>query len=112
MAALEVRLASELIQEPPVEADWIIEDLLPLGGHVIAGSPKCGKSWLCLSIGLAVSSGSPFWGFATKKCGVLYLCLEDTYERVKKRLWALSDVASERFFLSNAAPCLGEGLVE
>lgn len=112
MAALEVRLASELIQEPPVEADWIIEDLLPLGGHVIAGSPKCGKSWLCLSIGLAVSSGSPFWGFATKKCGVLYLCLEDTYERVKKRLWALSDVASERFFLSNAEPCLGEGLVE
>lgn len=112
MAALEVRLASELIQEPPVEADWIIEDLLPLGGHVVAGAPKCGKSWLCLSIGLAVSSGSPFWGFATKKCGVLYLCLEDTYERVKKRLWALSDVASERFFLSNAAPCLGEGLVE
>lgn len=112
MAALDVRLASELIQEPPVEADWIIEDLLPLGGHVVAGPPKCGKSWLCLSIGLAVSSGSPFWGFATKKCGVLYLCLEDTYERVKKRLWALSDVASERFFLSNAAPCLGEGLAE
>lgn len=50
MASLEVRLASELIQEPSVEADCIIEDLLPLGGHVIAGSPKCGKSWLRLSI--------------------------------------------------------------
>ncbi len=112
MCALDVRRASDLIQEPPVEADWIIEDLLPLGGHVIAGSPKCGKSWLCLSIGLAVSSGQPFWGFATKRCGVLYLCLEDTYERVKKRLWALSDEASESFFLSNMAPCIGDGLVE
>ena len=58
MASLEARLASELIQEPPVEADWIIEDLLPLGGHVIAGPPKCGKSWLCLPIGLTVSSGA------------------------------------------------------
>ena len=40
MQALEVRRASDLIQEPSTEADWIIEDLLPLGGHVIAGSPK------------------------------------------------------------------------
>lgn len=85
---------------------------MALGGHAVTEPPKCRKNWLCLSIGLAVISGSPFQGFATKRCGVLHLCLEDTYGHMKKRLWALSDVASKSFFLSNAAPCLSEGPVE
>ena len=40
----------------------------------------------------------------------MYLCLEDTFQRVQKRLWTITDVASESFFFANAARSIGSGL--
>lgn len=106
MRALSARTAQELLEEPIAEADWVIEDLLPVGAHILAGAPKIGKSWMVLAMGLAVSMGQPFWNCAVCQGAVLYLCLEDTYARVKKRLWKLTDEANDSFYLANSAVIL------
>ena len=108
MQALSARMAQEILEEPITEADWIIEDLFPVGAHILAGAPKIGKSWMVLAMGLAVSMGQPFWDYAVCQGAVLYLCLEDTYARAKKRLWKLTDEANDSFYLANSAG-LGSG---
>lgn len=40
MLKLCARTAQELLEEPITEADWVIEDLLPVGAHILAGSPQ------------------------------------------------------------------------
>lgn len=112
MRALSARTAQELLEEPIAEADWVIEDLLPVGAHILAGAPKIGKSWMVLAMGLAVSMGQPFWNCAVCQGAVLYLCLEDTYARVKKRLWKLTDEANDSFYLANSAATIKDGLAE
>lgn len=112
MLKLCARTAQELLEEPITEADWVIEDLLPVGAHILAGAPKIGKSWMVLAMGLAVSMGTPFWDYAVCQGSVLYLCLEDTYARVKKRLWKLTDEANDRFYLANSAATIKDSLVE
>lgn len=112
MRALSARTAQELLEEPIDEADWIIEDLLPVGAHILAGAPKIGKSWMVLAMGLAVSMGQPFWNCAVCQGAVLYLCLEDTYARVKKRLWKLTDEANDSFYLANSAATVKDGLAK
>ena len=112
MRAISARTAQELLEEPIDEADWIIEDLLPVGAHILAGAPKIGKSWMVLAMGLAVSMGQPFWDCAVCQGAVLYLCLEDTYARVKKRLWKLTDEANNSFYLANSALTIKDGLAE
>ena len=112
MRELCARTAQELLEEPIVEADWVIEGLLLVGAHILAGAPKIGKSWMVLAMGLAVSMGHPFWDYAVCQGAVLYLCLEDTYARVKKRLWKLTDEANDHFCLANSAASIKEGLAE
>lgn len=112
MRALSARTAQELLEEPIDEADWIIEDLLPVGAHILAGAPKIGKSWMVLAMGLAVSMGQLFWDCAVCQGAVLYLCLEDTYARVKKRLWKLTDEANNSFYLANSVSTIKDGLAE
>lgn len=63
-------------------------------------------------MGLAVSMGTPFWDYAVCQGSVLYLCLEDTYARVKKRLWKLTDEANDRFYLANSAATIKDGLAD
>lgn len=112
MRAFSARTAQELLEEPIAEADWVIEDLLPVGAHILAGAPKIGKLWMVLAMGLAVSMGQPFWDCAVCQGAVLYLCLEDTYARVKKRLWKLTDEANDSFYLANSAATIKDGLAE
>ena len=112
MRVLSARTAKELLEEPIDETDWVIEDILPVGAHILAGAPKIGKSWMVLAMGLAVSMGQPFWDYAVCQGAVLYLCLEDTYARVKKRLWKLTDEANDSFYLANSAATIRDGLAE
>lgn len=112
MLKLSARTAQELLEEPITEADWVIEDLLPVGAHILAGAPNIGKSWMVLAMGLAVSMGQPFWDYTVCQGTVLYLCLEDTYARLKKRLWKLTDKANDSFYLANSAATIRDGLAE
>lgn len=110
MRQLTARTAKELLEDPIEEADWVIEDLLFVGAYILAGAPKIGKSWMVLAMGLAVSMGKPFWDYAVCQGAVLYLCLEDTYSSVKKRLWKFTDETSDGFYLANSAATIKDGL--
>lgn len=73
----------------PVE--FVIEGLIPVGLMLLASPPKYGKSWLCLYMALAAAAGREFLKFKTNKCGVLYLSLEDRYDRLKSRTEKILD---------------------
>ena len=62
-------------------ASFVVDDLPPQGLHLLAGAPKIGKSWLALWLCLCAAQGKPLWTFATHPCEVLYLCLEDSFQR-------------------------------
>ena len=59
-----------------------------------------------------VSMGEPFLGFSSRQGTVLYLALEDTYERLQKRLAQMTEQDSERLILSVFSETLDEGLIE
>ncbi len=61
---------------------FLIDELIPEGLHILAGAPKIGKSWLALWLCLCVAQGQPLWGFATAQGEVLYLSLEDSFQRM------------------------------
>ena len=73
---------------------FVVDDLLPQGLHLLAGAPKIGKSWLALWLCLCAAQGKPLWTFATRPCEVLYLCLEDSFQRIQSRLFDLTEDAA------------------
>ncbi len=69
---------------PPVR--WAIPDILPEGLNLLAGKPKQGKSWLALSVALAIAAGGYALGKQPVTQGqVLYLALEDNERRLQSR---------------------------
>lgn len=112
MDSLEVHTAQWLLENPLEQPGWVVEDLVPCGLTLLAGDPKIGKSWLALDLALRVSLGESFWGFATAKGGVLYLCLVDMFNRVQTRLQRLVDEANDNLCCAVAANRIGAGLTE
>ena len=90
----------------------VIDGLLPAGTYLLAGAPKIGKSFLVLQMAYQVSMGEPFLGFPSRQGTVLYLALEDTCERLQKRLAQMTEQDSERLILSVFSETLDEGLTE
>lgn len=111
MQELETVDAETLINNPLNEVEYVIEDILPMGLHLFCGASKIGKSWLMLKICLQVSTGQTIWELKTKECDVLYLCLEDTIERIQKRLFKLTDEASRRLHFAVSTNKISDGLV-
>ena len=56
--------------------------------------------------------GVPFLGFSSRQGTVLYLALEDTCERLQKRLAQMTEQDSEHLILSVFSETLDEGLTE
>ena len=83
MKQLQTIDADTLLCTPLPVTKFIVERLLSEGLHILAGSPKVGKSWLALWICFQVSKGEPVWGLTTTAGTVLYLCLEDSYARIQ-----------------------------
>ena len=66
---------------------WIVLGLICEGLIIFGGPPKVGKSWLCLALAIAIAAGGRALGKIKVDRGeVLYLALEDTPRRLKKRL--------------------------
>jgi len=80
--------------------------------YLLAGAPKIGKSFLVLQMAYQVSMGTPFLGFSSRQGTVLYLALEDTCERLQKRLAQMTEQDSEHLILSVFSETLDEGLTE
>ena len=106
--------AEELLSTPLPPVKWIIPDLLPAGLALFAGPSKAGKSWLTLWLCLQVAQGKPMWGREIQPHTVLYLSLEDTFNRLQKRLLQLvgSEEAPERLVMQTECSSIGQGLEE
>ena len=89
---------------------FVVDDLLPQGLHLLAGAPKIGKSWLALWLCLRVSQGQPLWNFAVTQGEVLYLSLEDSFQRIQTRLFDLTEDAPPTLHFAIMADTLKRGL--
>lgn len=112
MKKLETIDADTLLGIPYEPPSFVVEDLLPQGLHLLAGAPKIGKSWLALWLCLRVAQGAPLWTFATHPCEVLYLCLEDSFQRIQSRLFDLTEDAPPALHFAVMSEQLRSGLVE
>lgn len=68
----------ELLSTPLRSPGFIVDTLLGQGLHILAGSPKVGKSWLALWLAVTVAKGEAVWNMESKQGTTLYLCLEDS----------------------------------
>lgn len=84
-----------LMTIPLKPINFIIENLLSEGLHILAGSPKVGKSWLALWLSVAVAKGEEVWGNKVKQGDTLYLCFEDSQIRIQNRLFDITEDATE-----------------
>lgn len=101
-----------LMTMPLKPLEFVIENLLSNGLHVLAGSPKVGKSWLALWLAVTVSKGEEIWGNKVKQGDTLYLCFEDSQIRIQNRLFEITDEASSAVNFCNEQAMLGGELEE
>lgn len=92
----------------------VIENLLYTGAYILAGAPKIGKSFLVAQFAHHVSTGQPIWEYEIKQPGaVLYLALEDDYQRLQERMARMFGVESDgELFFAVSAKQVGNGLDE
>ena len=92
--------------------NFVVDTLLAQGLHILAGSPKVGKSWLALWLAVTVAKGEPVWNMTTRQGTTLYLCLEDSFQRIQSRLLDLTEDAPPALHFAVMAEQLRSGLVE
>jgi len=92
--------------------NFVVDSLISPGLHILAGSPKVGKSWLALWLSVMVAKGEPIWGMETRQGTTLYLCLEDSTRRIQNRLYDIGDDASSDVHFCTESYILGRGLEE
>lgn len=107
---LETMDAETLMTTPLEQLKFIVDGLIPQGLHILAGSPKIGKSWLSLWICLQIAKGEKIWEFETHKSEVLYLCLEDSFARIQNRLFEITDDAPPNLHFAIMSDTIGNGL--
>lgn len=89
----------------------LIHNFLNAGTYLLVGAPKTGKSFLMAQVGYHVSAGLPLWGYEVKKRTVLYLALEDGYDRLQKRLVRMfGTTGADNYHLATLAGQLGISL--
>ena len=89
---------------------FCIRGLLPQGLCVLGGAPKIGKSWLVLDWCIRIARGEPVWGMETTQGTTLYLCLEDTLQRVQHRVYCMSEEATSNAYFATAVGTLADDL--
>ena len=91
----------------------IVKNLLYTGAYILAGAPKIGKSFLVAQIAHHVSTGQPLWEYEVNRGAVLYLALEDDYQRLQERMSRMFGVeGTGELFFAVAAKQIGKGLDE
>ncbi len=101
-----------LMSRPLQPLNFVVDTLLSQGLHILAGSPKVGKSWLALWLAVTVAKGEPVWGMAVKQGTTLYLCLEDSQLRIQNRLFDVTEDAPANVHFCTESRILGDGLTE
>ena len=104
---------TELYQTSYKSRPPIIGGLLYGGAYILAGAPKIGKSFLVAQIAYHVSIGKKLWDFDVHQGTVLYLALEDDYQRIQSRMFMMYGVEdSEKLHFATVANKIGNGLDE
>lgn len=101
-----------LMSCPIQPLNFVVDTLLSQGLHILAGSPKVGKSWLALWLAVTVAKGEPIWGMPVKQGTTLYLCLEDSTLRIQNRLFEITEDAPANVHFTTQSDILGKGLEE
>lgn len=104
-----VRASDLAVMEfPPVIE--VIPGLITEGLSILAGSPKSGKSFLCLNLSLAVAHGARALGRIPCESGdVLYVAGEDNEGRIKNRVAALRQGAPDTLHFGFDPPKFRQG---
>lgn len=101
-----------LMDRPLQPPNFVVDTLLAQGLHILAGSPKVGKSWLALWLAVTVAKGEPVWNMTTKQGTTLYLCLEDSVLRIQNRLFEITEDAPDSVHFCTECALIGQGLEE
>ena len=101
-----------LMSQPLTPLNFVVDTLLSQGLHILAGSPKVGKSWLALWLAVTVAKGEAAWGMGVKQGTTLYLCLEDSTLRIQNRLFEITEDAPASVHFTTNSDTLGKGLEE
>ena len=89
----------------------LIDGLLYAGTYLLAGAPKVGKSFLVAQLAYHVSTGQPLWDYNVHQGGVLYLALEDDYQRLQGRMSRMFGVeGTDNLHFAIASAQIGAGL--
>ena len=83
-----ITAAALLEKEVPLPIEFI-SGRIPAGLVIIAGRPKCKKSWFALQAAIAAVSGREFMGGTPTPGSALFLALEDNQPRMRERLKVL-----------------------
>ena len=100
------------MSQPLTPLNFVVDTLLSQGLHILAGSPKVGKSWLALWLAVTVAKGESVWGMGVKQGTTLYLCLEDSTLRIQNRLFEITEDAPASVHFTTNSDTLGKGLEE
>ncbi len=104
---------TELYQTAYKSRPPIIDGLLYSGAYILAGAPKIGKSFLVAQIAYHVSTGEKLWEYEVHEGSVLYLALEDDYQRIQSRMFMMYGIEdSSNLYFATAANKIGNGLDE
>ena len=91
----------------------LIDGLLYAGTYLLAGAPKIGKSFLVAQLAYHVSVGQTLWEYPVRQGGVLYLALEDDYQRLQGRMSRMFGVeGTDNLHFAITSAQIGLGLVE
>lgn len=104
---------TELYQTAYQSRPPIIDGLLYAGAYILAGAPKIGKSFLVAQIAYHVSTGEALWGCEVHPGTVLYLALEDDFQRIQSRMFMMYGVNdTPNLHFATTAGKIGNGLDE
>ena len=104
---------TELFQTTYKSRPPVVEGLLYAGAYILAGAPKIGKSFLVAQIAYHVSTGQDLWGYKVHQGTVLYLALEDDFQRIQSRMFMMYGVNdTPNLHFATVAGKIGNGLDE
>ena len=101
---------ASLMSRPLRPPNFVVDTLLSQGLHILAGSPKVGKSWLALWLAVTIAKGETVWGMGSKRGTTLYLCLEDSLLRIQNRLLDVAEDAPDNVHFCTESALIGKGL--
>lgn len=88
----------------------VIDGPLYSGTYLFAGAPKGGKSFFMAQLAYHISTGQKLWDYDVRQGTVLYLALEDDYQRIQGRMFGVE--GTDHLYFGVYAKQLGAGLDE